>query len=91
MRGRLGQPALELAATRPRRAEHRAPRARVARLRSSLLDEAQVTEPLERPVHERARARPDAADLALGSERAGDCESVCGLLGEERQRRPLSR
>ena len=91
MRGRLDQPALELTATRPRRAEHHAPRTGVARLRSSLLDEAQVTEALERPVHERARARPDAADLALRGERAGDCESVCRLLGEKRQRRPFSR
>ena len=90
MRGRLAQPALELATARPRRAEHRALRAGVARLRSSLLDEAQVAEPLERPVDERARARPDAADLALGRG-AGDSESVCGLLGEQRQRRPLSR
>ena len=83
VRGRLGQPALELAATRPRRAEHRAPWACIAGLRSSLLDEAQLAKPLERPVHERARTTRHGRPHPQ-SERAGNCESVRGPLGEER-------
>ena len=84
-----GEPALDLAPPTRGRGEDRATRA-VARLCARRSDEPPRFEVVDRPVRERARQRPDAADLAAGRERAHDRPTVTRLLGEQREDRVLT-
>ena len=77
------EPLLQCGLTLAGGAHDGAGRSSIARFGCAFLDEAAVTEPIERSIHQGSMHRQDPSEVGAGLEFPSNGETVCGLLADK--------